>query len=218
MLSKSTEAPAPAALPAGRMPLKMALLGALIDRPMSGYDIARVLNEGFALAWYANSGQVYTELVRMAGDGSVQAGPAGRRNRTPYEITERGKAEFRDWLINSEPSRLQKNETVFRSFFLRILPPDDQIAFLRNEAEFYKSRLPELERIAALWDHHPEDMKPEEMMSRIGLEAILRQLRAMAEWAEWAEEEVASGRAAARARRTFGEQSRAVETVTEASK
>jgi DNA-binding PadR family transcriptional regulator len=75
-----------------------ALLGLLLERPMTGWDLMAAAQERIGEFWTITQSQVYRELTAMAARGLVAAGPPGPRDRKPYEVTPAGRAAFADWL------------------------------------------------------------------------------------------------------------------------
>ena len=75
-----------------------ALLGLLLERPMTGWDLTVAAQERIGEFWTITQSQVYRELTAMAGRGLVTAGPPGPRDRKPYEVTPAGRAAFAEWL------------------------------------------------------------------------------------------------------------------------
>ncbi len=72
------------------------LLGFLHEGPMTGYDLVAVARNRIGDFWSLTQSQVYRELAAMAEDGLVAAGQRGRRDRRPYELTDAGRAAFKD--------------------------------------------------------------------------------------------------------------------------
>jgi hypothetical protein len=104
------------------------------------------------------------------------------RRRRPYEITERGLDELRDWLTTTSADRSQRNEVVLRSFGLWLVDREQSKAFLREELEFHRARLRGMRALQARLD--PE--RPADRAAMLGLEAGVRRLEAVVSWAEWA--------------------------------
>jgi DNA-binding PadR family transcriptional regulator len=75
-----------------------ALLGLLLERPMTGWDLIAAAQERIGEFWTITQSQVYRELAAMAARGLVTAGPPGPRDRKPYEVTPAGRSAFADWL------------------------------------------------------------------------------------------------------------------------
>ena len=75
-----------------------ALLGLLLERPMTGWDLIAAAQERIGEFWTITQSQVYRELAAMDARGLVVAGPPGPRARKPYDVTAAGRAAFAEWL------------------------------------------------------------------------------------------------------------------------
>jgi DNA-binding PadR family transcriptional regulator len=85
-----------------------ALLGLLRDGPRSGYDLVAAAEEVIGGFWTITRSQVYRELAALADRGLLDKGPAGPRDRQPYQLTAAGQAAFRAWVNTSpEPENLR---------------------------------------------------------------------------------------------------------------
>src|SRR3954452_2722249 len=110
------------------VPLRYALLGMLAVQPGTGYELAQRFDSSMSNAWYASHSQIYPELAKLQDAGLLEVvGEGARRSRT-YGITEAGRTALRDWLVESEPNRSQRNETTIRWFLFTLLAPADRRA------------------------------------------------------------------------------------------
>jgi DNA-binding PadR family transcriptional regulator len=113
-------------------------------RPGTGYELAQRFDTSMANAWYASHSQIYPELAKLEQAGMVEVvGEGARRSRT-FAVTDAGREELRDWMLNTEPNRAQRNETTVRWFLLELLDPADRRAYLEREVESvtaYRDRL-----------------------------------------------------------------------------
>lgn len=137
--------------------LALAVLSALVQRPMHPYEIATTLRgwgkeQDMGIKW----GSFYTVVRNMERHGliaAVESVRAGRRpERTVYRITDSGRAELVDWareLVSTpvaEQSRFRAGLSV-----LAVLHPDEAIALLRRRLELLEEQVA-TER-AALAEH-----------------------------------------------------------------
>ena len=77
--------------------LEAVILGAVAERPLHGYGIAKVIRERSAGALKAGEGQLYPILHRMEDAGWLAADwepQEGKPPRKVYELTEEGRAEL----------------------------------------------------------------------------------------------------------------------------
>jgi DNA-binding PadR family transcriptional regulator len=113
-------------------------------RPGTGYELAQRFDTSMANAWYASHSQIYPELAKLEEAGMVEVvGEGARRSRT-FAVTDAGREELRDWMLNTEPNRAQRNETTVRWFCLELLEPPDRRAYLEREIRgttAYRDRL-----------------------------------------------------------------------------
>ncbi|MFJ2651898.1 PadR family transcriptional regulator [Streptomyces sp. NPDC087420] len=178
------------------MSLRHALLGLLVDRTASGYDLMKLFDTSLANVWPATQSQVYGELGKLDTTGLVEVVAEGPRGRKEYGLTPEGLAELRRWLVEEEGSRPQRSETLLQVFFLGVLPKNQAVARLLRQAG---TAARQHAGLAALKESVDWEDGMLSVNGRLALEYGLR-LRAMEEeWARWAADEVlrkGSGRAA----------------------
>ena len=61
------------------MSLRHALLGALADRPRTGYGLLKHFEQSLAYAWPASHSQIYPELARLRDEGLIEQTASGAR-------------------------------------------------------------------------------------------------------------------------------------------
>ena len=86
------------------MDIKYALLGFLSWKPLSGYDLKKMLENSELFYWSGNNNQIYTGLVQLHRDGlaASEAQPSEKMpNRKLYRITSEGLAELQRWLTTA---------------------------------------------------------------------------------------------------------------------
>ncbi|WP_106247243.1 PadR family transcriptional regulator [Allonocardiopsis opalescens] len=118
--------------------LALAVLSALVQRPMHPYEMASVLRSrgkdgDMAIKW----GSLYTVVRNLARHGFIEAVDVGRQGarpeRTTYRITGAGRAELADWtrelIAEPEPElpRFKAGLSV-----LAVLPPGEVVELLRR--------------------------------------------------------------------------------------
>jgi PadR family transcriptional regulator AphA len=95
------------------MSIKYAILGLLSWRPLTGYDIKKMFAGSTALYWSGNNNQIYTTLVDLHKkelvSREVELQP-DRPSRKIYNLTEKGRAELKEWLLTEpEPPQLKNS-------------------------------------------------------------------------------------------------------------
>lgn len=101
--------------------LAYALLGMLMRKPMTGYDMTKQCESDLAWFWYGSFGQIYPLLKRMLSDGWVELheepGRKGRPKRKVYSITAEGKSAFQTWLSEPPVEDLFRSELLIKLHF-----------------------------------------------------------------------------------------------------
>lgn len=165
------------------MSLRHALLGLLVDRRASGYDLLKMFDGSLANVWPASQSQIYTELTKLAADDLITVDEAGPRGRKEYALTDAGLAELRRWLTETEPIRPVRNPVLLRTFFLGVLTPDQRSAYLAGLAKYAEMERDRLVRLRGEIDWDDSDR------SRYGAMALewgMRFTQMRIDWASWA--------------------------------
>ncbi len=122
------------------MSLRHAVLGLLAVAPATGYELTQRFDQSLAHAWHASHSQVYPQLARLEQEGLIEVvGEGPRRSRT-WGITPAGRAQLRDWLVESEVDRGQRNESGVRWFLFQLLDPGDRRAVLERELAYVEEQ------------------------------------------------------------------------------
>ncbi|MDF3288034.1 PadR family transcriptional regulator [Streptomyces silvisoli] len=171
------------------MSLRHAVLGLLVGKPASGYDLMKLFNSSLANVWPATQSQVYGELARLADNGLIDVAAEGPRGRKEYTLTEEGLAELRRWLMDAQPEA-QRSAALLRVFFLGVLTPEqslDHLAKLAEQAAADHARLRELQK-SRDWDEGGMLT----VNGRLALEYGLRLYEMREQWARWAAQQIAA--------------------------
>lgn len=79
------------------MALRHAVLAALLDEELSGYQLAKSFGMGVANFWQALPQQVYAELSKLEGEGLIagrEVVQESRPNKRLFQVTAAGMAEL----------------------------------------------------------------------------------------------------------------------------
>ena len=98
------------------MSLAHAVLTSLLEKPSSGYDLARRFDKSIGYFWHATHQQIYRELAIMERDGLVVSEVVPQEERPAkkvYRVTDRGRRFLIEWIaIPSEPSPVKEDLLV----------------------------------------------------------------------------------------------------------
>lgn len=82
------------------MSLAHAVLTSLLEKPSSGYDLARRFDKSIGYFWHATHQQIYRELARMEGAGWIASSipaDAGKTRKKEYRVLVAGREELARW-------------------------------------------------------------------------------------------------------------------------
>ena len=167
----------------GIMSLRHAVLGLLEECPMSGYDLLKRFEQAMANVWPATQSQLYGELGKLEQAGLIRVHAQGPRGRKEYEITDAGRAELRHWLVEVEPNRVARNESLLRVYFLGAVGPERAREYLGTVGEAGRRRAERLAQLEQSIDWGDDDAS---VYGRMVLEWGKRFSAMQREWAEWA--------------------------------
>ncbi|MHC4844703.1 MAG: PadR family transcriptional regulator [Planctomycetota bacterium] len=136
----------------GRTELEMVVLGIIWKQgPCTAHAVRMEFAASKTSHWRGSAGSIYPLVRRLEGRGLVnsKAGHRKRQARRLYSIASAGEALLRDWLGGPQADEVfstHYNPVRTRLYFLGVLPPRKQKAFLMAAEESIRRRLPELER------------------------------------------------------------------------
>lgn len=122
--------------------LEFIILGFLMDRECTGYDIKQRMNLSTVNFYDASFGSIYPALKRLEKEGliDVEEKTEGGRLKKYYRIREAGRAKFMAWLEEPmvvHPSRL---EHLVKLFFFGFLPRERARELIADFIEFLQRK------------------------------------------------------------------------------
>jgi len=96
-----------------------AILGMLAIKPWSPYEIATQWDRSLGRLWPRTRSKLYEEPKKLVAGGLARAseGTVGRRHRTVYAITAKGRRALRAWLAEPGASPILEYEQLLEVFF-----------------------------------------------------------------------------------------------------
>lgn len=141
------------------MSLAHVLLTSLLEKPSSGYDLARRFDRSMGFFWNATHQQIYRELKRMEEAGwidSAAAEDAGKTKKRTYSVLPAGREELQAWVqIPSEPYVL-RDESMVRLRAEAILGPLGMQQEMQRHLAHHQERLHTYLAIAQRDLSHPQ--------------------------------------------------------------
>lgn len=95
------------------MALRYAIMTALIEDELSGYDLAGSFDKSLGFFWHASHQQIYRELRKLSELGWVSSRSdkqKGRPDRILYALTTAGRNALDEWVLSKDRMRLQETK------------------------------------------------------------------------------------------------------------
>ncbi len=88
------------------MSLNYAILGLLSEKPMSGYDLKKIMQDSEYMYWSGNNNQIYKALLQLSNDNfliSETRHQDGAPTKKIYRITDKGRTALQEWVCSTQP-------------------------------------------------------------------------------------------------------------------
>ncbi|MCF3103069.1 PadR family transcriptional regulator [Streptomyces roseoverticillatus] len=126
------------------MALRHALLAALLDGELSGYQLAKAFDLGVANFWHAQPQQLYAELARLEKDGLIagrEVVQETRPNKRLFQVTGAGMAELEGFTAVAAKPSFIRDDLLVKVQAADHVDTDTLIAQLTDRAAFAQSRI-----------------------------------------------------------------------------
>jgi|SRR5215472_9182480 len=169
------------------------ILGALHERPRSGYDIKAFADQSTRHFWAVSYGQLYPELKRLLDAGLIESEdqPTGSRQRTLYRLTRMGDEALADWVSDASLRPCEfRDEMLVRLFFSDAVELDKRVELARNMAGRHQAQADGLCRQGESRRQKTKENPMHEVVLRFGIELH----GFMSEWYERLAEQLEANR------------------------
>jgi DNA-binding PadR family transcriptional regulator len=148
------------------MSLQHTILGLLASKPMTGYDLKKIIQDSPFMYWSGNNNQIYKSLLAMAYEGFVTSEIRHQEtlpSKKIYTVTKAGLDELRAWAMTALELPEIKKPFLVRLAWLDMLGKDELLSLLdgyeqdiRGQAAIAKAKSKgfapnRTERETALW-------------------------------------------------------------------
>ena len=169
-----------------------AILGLLAIRPWTTYELARQMDRSLRHFWPRAQSRIYEEPKRLVAEGLAKAtvDHVGRRARTTYAITPKGRRVLRAWLAEPGGGPVVEFEALLKVFFAEHARKDDVLANVEAVRRWAEDANAENVRFARLYTETGGPF-PERLAAITLTGRFLTDLADMlARWSDWAAEVV----------------------------
>ncbi len=103
------------------MALAHAIMTALIDDDLSGYELAKDFEASFGFFWHASHQQIYQELHKLADKrwlNKREVSQSGKPNKIVYGLTRAGRKALAEWVYGETRVQAAKDELLIKLYNL----------------------------------------------------------------------------------------------------
>lgn len=172
------------------MALAHAIVAFLVDRPGSGYDIAKRFNGSVGFFWKATHQQIYRELARLEIQGWVgfeSVAQASRPDKKLYHLTDLGRQQLIDWVAQPADVMPIKEELLVKLFVGNLVPRRVILQELQRHRQYHEEKLAEFQAIA---QQHFADLTELPIDSQFQYLTLRRGIRYETDYIAWCEEAI----------------------------
>ncbi|MEU8378077.1 PadR family transcriptional regulator [Streptosporangium sp. NPDC048865] len=126
------------------MALRHAVLAALLDEELSGYQLAKAFDLGVANFWHALPQQLYAELAKLEREGLVTGREVvqdTRPNKRLFKVTEGGLAELERFVATANKPSFIRDDLLVKIQAADHVDIDEVIAQLVERAAFADAKI-----------------------------------------------------------------------------
>lgn len=120
------------------MTIDYALLGMLSWKPLSGYDMKRMIQNSPVMYWSGNNNQIYKSLVKLLNQGYVTNTlqyQEGAPDKKIYSLTDSGRNALTEWILGTVPESPEFKKTFLIQLSWAGNLPSGQITGLLDQYE-----------------------------------------------------------------------------------
>jgi len=169
------------------MALSHAIMTALLDEPLSGYDLAREFQTSLGFFWHASHQQIYQELRKLTAQGwleSTGVSQSGKPDKIVYALTRSGRVALDRWV--AEPSRRKpaKDDLLVKLYNVGYSDPSPLVAELHERLQEHRRNLTLYRRIRDNRYADPPSLSPRRQGIYLALLAGIRGEETALAWCE----------------------------------
>jgi PadR family transcriptional regulator, regulatory protein AphA len=124
-------------------PTSYAILGLLAVKPWSTYELAQQMDRALGRFWPRAESRIYEEPKKLVAHGLAKATDetVGKRPRTVYSITAKGRRALAAWVPTSGAGPVLESEQLIKVFFAEHGTKADLLATLAGVRDWSEERL-----------------------------------------------------------------------------
>ena len=172
----------------GLTPTSYAILGLLGIQPWTTYELAQQMERSLKNFWPRAQSRIYEEPKRLAALGLARASRdhVGRRPRTTYTITAKGRRVLRQWLAEPGGGPILEMEALLKVFYGEQATKRDVLTNIQAIAGWAERQNQENVAFARLYRDEPGPFPERRAVIALTGKFMVDFTDMLAGWADWA--------------------------------
>jgi len=168
------------------------MLGLLAIRPWSTYELAKQMRRNLHYFWPRAESNLYAGPKRLVKEGFVQARsrPVGKRRRTVYSITVKGRRALEQWLSQPAAASRLEAEPLVKFAFADNATKEHVRGNLRRFQDDAEARLGELRAIFGEYLLQKDPFPERVHINVVAYRLLWDHAQVDARWAAWALDQI----------------------------
>lgn len=169
------------------MALSHAIMTALLEDELSGYDLMRRFQTSLGFFWEASHQQIYQELRKLSERGWLAAtavAQAGRPDKVVYALTEAGRDALTTWIHADSQRRASKDDLFVKLYSIGHCDPAPIVDEIRARRARHGERVALYERIRDRHYAEPTKLPDTRKGIYLALAAGIRQEHMFMDWCD----------------------------------
>ena len=178
------------------MDIQYAMLSMLNGRPMTGYDLKKIMQDSAYMHWSGNNNQIYKALLALQDEGLTKSEvqhQEGAPSRKIYTITEEGREALKEWLRSApEPPEFRK-DFLIRLGCADLLEPEELMRLVSGYENEVRAQIAMQQERLRRGSGFAARTPREALLWRLADENVLASLQGELEWVQRAKEQLFEG-------------------------
>ena len=173
------------------MALGHAIMTALLDEDLSGYELARSFDVSLGFFWKASHQQIYKTLRELEHAGHLygtEVAQAGKSDKVVYRLTASGRSELENWVLGESRVREARDDLLVKLYNLSPANVGHLAYELGKRKALTQARLALYERIRERHYDTPESLPMRQRGIFLVLKAGIHQSQQYLAWISEAED------------------------------
>ncbi len=171
------------------MALAQAILASLVDRPCSGYDLAKQFDGSVGFFWKASHQQIYRELSKLEEQAWITSETIPQESRPDkklYSVTELGKQQLKAWIAQESVPTPIKDDLLVK-IFAGYIDPHQTILELERHRKAHLKRLSAYRELEQQYFQNPQELA---LQAKFRYLALRNGIHYETDWLAWYDEAI----------------------------